>query len=73
MSQDESKEGLPIFVSLIPNLMGGQGHIIPYHQAVSQAVNKLGWNHKIAVPCDSKVKDLPLGWDEVLSNYDLEK
>ncbi|MEA5535460.1 glycosyltransferase family 1 protein [Crocosphaera sp. XPORK-15E] len=74
MSQDEGKgELLPIFVSLIPNLMGGEGHILPYHQAVSQAVKQLGWTHFVAVPYNSKVDDLPLGWHEALSNYDLEK
>ena len=73
MSQDEGKQLSPIFVSLIPNLMEGEGHIIPYHQAVSKAVNKLGWQHKVIVPIDNKVDNLPIGWDEGLSNNNLEK
>ncbi len=73
MSQDEGKTLSPIFVSLIPNLMEGEGHILPYHQAVNKAVNKLGWKHKITVPIDNQVDSTPLKWDECLSNYDLEK
>ncbi len=73
MSQDEGKPLSPIFVSLIPDLMEGEGHMIPYHQAVSKAVYRLGWQHNIVVPIDNKVNNLPCGWDEYLSNYDLEK
>ncbi len=73
MSQDEGTPLSPIFVSLIPDLMEGEGHMIPYHQAVSKAVYKLGWKHNIVVPIDNKVNNLPFGWDEYLSNYDLEK
>ncbi|WP_107670937.1 hypothetical protein [Cyanothece sp. BG0011] len=73
MTQDEGKRLSPIFVSLIPNLMEGEGHILPYHQAVNKAVNQLGWEHKIAVPVDNNVNKLPSGWDEGLSNDDLEK
>ncbi|MDJ0843392.1 glycosyltransferase family 1 protein [Crocosphaera sp.] len=73
MSQDEGKQLSPIFISLIPNLMEGEGHIIPYHKAVSQAVKQLGWQHKVIVPIDNKVDKLPGGWDENLSNNNLEK
>ncbi len=73
MSQDEGKQLSPIFVSLIPNLMEGEGHIIPYHKAVNKAIKKLGWQHKVIVPIDNKVDNLPTGWDEGLSNNNLEK
>ncbi|MDJ0660148.1 MAG: glycosyltransferase family 1 protein [Crocosphaera sp.] len=73
MSQDEGKQLSPIFISLIPNLMEGEGHIIPYHKAVTQAVKRLGWQHKVIVPVDNKVDNLPTGWHEGLSNNDLEK
>ncbi|MGK7938777.1 MAG: glycosyltransferase family 1 protein [Crocosphaera sp.] len=73
MSQDEGNQLSPIFVSLIPNLMEGEGHIIPYHQAVSKAVKKLGWKHKVVVPVDNNVDNLSAGWDEGLSNNNLEK
>ncbi|XLQ11426.1 MAG: glycosyltransferase family 1 protein [cyanobacterium endosymbiont of Epithemia adnata isolate EadnSB Bon19] len=70
-NQDESST--PILVSLIPNLMEGKGHIVPYHQAVSQAVSKLGWKHLAAIPSKSKVGDVLAEWDDCLSNFDLEK
>ena len=73
MSQDEGRQLSPIFVSLIPNLMEGEGHIIPYHQAVSKALYQLGWRHRIVVPVDSNLETLTLEWDEFLNNYDLEK
>ena len=73
MSQDEGKQRSPIFVSLIPNLMEGEGHIIPYHQSVSKAVKKLGWQHKVIVPIDNNVGNLPGIWDESLTNNNLEK
>ena len=73
MSPDEGKQLSPIFVSLIPNLMEGEGHIIPYHKAVNKAIKKLGWQHKVIVPIDNKVDNLPTGWDEGLSNNNLEK
>ncbi|MEM8779807.1 MAG: glycosyltransferase family 1 protein [Cyanobacteria bacterium P01_G01_bin.49] len=73
MIQDEGRQLAPILVSLIPNLMGGEGHIIPYHQAVSQAVTLLGWKHRIIVPVDSKIAQLPPNWDECLNRFDLEK
>ena len=73
MSQDEGKQLSPIFVSLIPNLMEGEGHIIPYHKAVNKAIKKLGWQHKVIVPIDNKVDNLPTGWDEGLSNKNIEK
>ena len=73
MSQDEGKQLSPIFISLIPNLMEGEGHIIPYHKAVNKAIKKLGWQHKVIVPVNNKVDNLPTGWDEGLSNNNLEK
>lgn len=72
MLENQGKSSTPIFVSLIPNLMGGEGHIIPYHQAVSQAVNKLGWKHLVAIPTNSNINDLPTEWEGYLSHDDLE-
>ncbi len=40
----------PLFVSLIPNLMQGEGHIIPYHRAVQTAVTPLGWDYQAWIP-----------------------
>jgi len=43
----------PIFISLIPCLMQGEGHIIPYHQSVGRAVQQLGWEHLVLLPQNS--------------------
>ena len=73
MNPNEERHLTPIFISLVPNLMQGQGHIIPYHKSVSEAVSQLGWKHFVAVPINNKVHNLPINWDTCLSNYDLEK
>ena len=73
MIENQEKSSTPILVSLIPNLMGGKGHIIPYHQAVGKAVSKLGWKHMAAIPSWSRASDLLAEWDDCLSNFDLEK
>ena len=73
MNPNEERHLTPIFISLVPNLMRCQGHIIPYHKSVSEAVSQLGWKHFVAVPINNKVHNLPINWDTCLSNYDLEK
>ena len=73
MNRNEEKQLTPVFVSLVPNLMGGQGHIIPYHKSVSEAVSQLGWKHYVAVPINNRVHNLPINWDACLNDYDLEK
>jgi hypothetical protein len=40
----------PLLISLIPCLMQGEGHIIPYHQSVGRAVKQLGWEHLVLLP-----------------------
>ncbi|KFF41922.1 MAG: glycosyltransferase family 1 protein [Candidatus Atelocyanobacterium thalassa] len=73
MNRNEEKQLTPVFVSLVPNLMEGQGHIIPYHKSVGEAISQLGWKHCVAVPINNKVYDLPVNWDACLNTYDLEK
>ncbi len=63
----------PKFVSLIPNLMGGEGHIIPYHEAVSQATKKLGWEYEAIIPAHHGNQNLPLDWNGCLLDTDLEE
>ena len=63
----------PKFVSLIPNLMGGEGHIIPYHEAVSQAARKLGWDYEAIMPAHPGNQNLPLDWNGCLLDTDLEE
>ena len=50
MTQSSSS---PVFISLIPCLMQGEGHIIPYHQSVGRAVQQLGWEHLVLLPQNS--------------------
>ncbi|QUS59785.1 glycosyltransferase [Synechocystis sp. PCC 7338] len=52
MNSDDSKDQ-PLFVSLIPHLMRGQGHIVPYHGAVRRSVECLGWQYQAWVPQDT--------------------
>jgi hypothetical protein len=62
-------------VSIIPNLVGGEGHIIPYHIAVNQATKILGWQHKLAYSSDStqeKITNLPDDWHDCLDGDNLE-
>lgn len=42
--------------------MGGEGHIIPYHQAVERAVVQLGWNYCAIAPRDPASPNLPDNW-----------
>ncbi len=62
----------PVLVSLIPNLMRGEGHIIPYHIAVSKAANLLQWQHLVVFPTDASVKELPSNWYGGLRGASLE-
>lgn len=65
-------ERSPILISLIPNLMGGEGHIIPYHLSVSKASEILGWQHIVILAPDQKISNLPTNWYPCLSSKDLE-
>ncbi|MEA5567840.1 hypothetical protein [Anabaena sp. UHCC 0399] len=65
-------EQSPILISLIPNLMGGEGHIIPYHISVTKAAKILNWQHIAIVAPDSEISDLPTNWYPELSGENLE-
>lgn len=52
MNSDHSRDQ-PLFISLIPHLMGGKGHIVPYHGAVRRSVEYLGWQYQAWVPQDA--------------------
>ncbi len=60
-------------ISLIPDLMGGEGHIIPYHRAVGQVVANLGWEYQAWVPQGPGLEALPEGWQACLSSVALER
>ncbi len=67
-----SNEPKPKFVSLIPDLMGGEGHIIPYHEAVSQAAKRLGWDYEAILPNHPNNQNLPNHWNPCLIDTNLE-
>lgn len=69
---NKEPEIIPTLVSIIPNLVGGEGHIIPYHIAVNEATKILGWHHKIAYSGDSKIENLPKEWVDCLKGENLE-
>lgn len=60
----------PLFISLIPNLMQGDGHILPYHGAVKAAAEGLGWEYRAWIPVDGEAAELRAAG--VLSAADLE-
>lgn len=62
----------PIFISLIPNLMGGEGHIIPYHISVNKATKILNWSHEVIYSPEPNLPSLPENWHGVLKGNQLE-
>ena len=67
------QEKAPLFISIIPSIVDGQGHIIPYHDSISEALEILNWQHQVAYSSSEKVKGLPSNWLDCLGNSDLEK
>ncbi|BAQ63492.1 hypothetical protein [Geminocystis sp. NIES-3709] len=62
----------PIFISLIPNLMGGEGHIIPYHKSITKATKTLGWHHEVIYSPEENLTLLPDNWYGCLKGNKLE-
>jgi hypothetical protein len=60
------------FVSIIPNLLGGEGHIIDYHKSVGQAANLLNWKHFVACVPDPRWQNHPHSWHPCLRGDNLE-
>ncbi|MBD2394731.1 hypothetical protein H6G11_10760 [Cyanobacterium aponinum FACHB-4101] len=63
----------PLFISLIPNLMGGEGHIIPYHQSITKAMNILGWHHEVIYSTEDNLPSLPSHWQGCVKGNQLEE
>ncbi len=63
----------PLFISLIPNLMGGEGHIIPYHQSITKAMNILGWCHEVIYSIEENLPSLPSHWQGCVKGNQLEE
>lgn len=62
----------PIFISLIPNLMGGEGHIIPYHISINKATKILNWDHEVIYSPEPNLPSLPENWHGILQGNQLE-
>ncbi|MGI0482418.1 hypothetical protein ACN4EE_16750 [Geminocystis sp. CENA526] len=62
----------PIFISVIPNLMGGEGHIIPYHVSINKATKILNWHHEVIYSPEENLPILPDNWYGVLRGNKLE-
>jgi hypothetical protein len=62
----------PKFISLIPNLMGGEGHIIPYHISINKATKILNWSHEVIYSPEPNLPSLPENWYGVLRGNQLE-
>ncbi len=60
------------FISIIPNLVEGEGHIIPYHTAVTQAIQPLNWEHQVLIPRLVEPHLFPPHWQPCLYPCDLE-
>jgi hypothetical protein len=54
------KQQAAILVSLIPNLV--EGHVLPYHLAIKEVTQILGWRHKVVYSGDANFKNLPAYW-----------
>jgi hypothetical protein len=52
--------------------MGGEGHIIPYHQAVEQAIASLGWHYHAIAPQEPTIAHFPDSWLAALPATQLE-
>lgn len=59
-------------VSIVPNLLGGEGHIIDYHKSVGQAAAILNWQHCVACVPDSCCQSYPSSWHPCLRGDNLE-
>ncbi|MDY6786173.1 MAG: glycosyltransferase family 1 protein [Cyanobacteriota bacterium] len=59
-------------MSIVPNLLGGEGHVIDYHQSVGQAADRLHWKHFVACVSDSRLQHYPPFWYPCLQGGDLE-
>ncbi|MCS6941809.1 MAG: hypothetical protein NZ901_03100 [Geminocystis sp.] len=60
-------------MSIVPNLMGGEGHIIPYHISVTNALRVTGWEHIVLYSPEDNISPLPSNWYGVLKGNRLEQ
>lgn len=73
MEQIEIKNFSVTFVSVIPDLISGQGHPYSYHQAVEKAANLINWKYIALTAPDPYIKELPNNWTACLKgNLELQ-
>ncbi|WP_088243801.1 glycosyltransferase [Calothrix rhizosoleniae] len=72
MAKEETGKININLVSFIPNLVGMEAHVLPYHQSVTQAANMINWQHIVIFAPHPSVKELPSNWIPCLSTNDLE-
>jgi len=72
MNKHDKNTVVPVLVSIVPDLVSGQGHVYDYHQAVGKAANLIGYKHLVATAPDSMVSQLPPNWNACLNSDKLE-
>jgi len=72
MNKNNESNLTPILVSVVPDLVGGQGHVIDYHQAVGKAAKLIGYKHLVATAPDEMISHLPANWNACLNSNKLE-
>ena len=72
MNNDHENNGVPVLVSIVPDLVEGTGHVYDYHQSVGKAANLIGYKHLVATAPDAIVKTLPTNWNACLNSDKLE-
>ncbi|ELS33058.1 MULTISPECIES: glycosyltransferase [Pseudanabaena] len=72
MNKNNENNLTPILISVVPDLVGGQGHVIDYHQAVGKAAKLIGYKHLVATAPDEMISHLPDNWNTCLNSDKLE-
>jgi glycosyltransferase involved in cell wall biosynthesis len=66
------RESQVTLVSIVPNLLGGEGHVLDYHKSVGQAADLLNWKHSVACVPDFHFHHYPPFWHPCLQGGNLE-
>ena len=72
MNKNNENNLTTILISVVPDLVGGQGHVIDYHQAVGKAAKLIGYKHLVATAPDEMISHLPDNWNTCLDSDKLE-
>lgn len=72
MNKGNSNTIMPTLVSVVPDLLNGQGHVYEYHQTVGKAASLIGYKHLVATSPDTIINQLPTNWTACLDSNNLE-